>query len=189
MHRFSNQDHQFLEPTVSFFTLSLSFSIFSLNLELRIGYSHLLSTKASLANFRAMYDIPRYVDIGYCHEGDITLQWRSGSNVVFFPLMAILEGGVRFPMDPLILSTLRFYGLCPNQFPPNFYQVVSCVSKLYRIYGLQLNHHDINFMYSLCGNIRSDYYLKVRDVWVQLISCLLDSNRNSAGEYVQVSGN
>ena len=44
-------------------------------------------------------------------------------------------------------------------------------------------------MYSLCGNIRSDYYLKVRDVWVQLISCLPDSNRNSAGEYVQVSGN
>ena len=83
--------------------------------------------------------------------------------------MTILEGGVRFLVDPLILSTLRFYGLCPNQFPPNFYQVVSCVSKLYRIYGLQLNHHDIKFMYSLCGNIIFEYYLKVRDVRVRLI--------------------
>ena len=44
-------------------------------------------------------------------------------------------------------------------------------------------------MYNLCGNLKSNYYLKVRDVRVQLISCLLDSNRNSAGEYIRVSGN
>ena len=44
-------------------------------------------------------------------------------------------------------------------------------------------------MYSLCGNIKSDYYLKVRDVQVWLISCLLDSNRNLAGWFVQVSSN
>ena len=44
-------------------------------------------------------------------------------------------------------------------------------------------------MYSLCGNKRTNYYLKVRDVRVLLISCLPDSNRNSAGEYVRVSGN
>ena len=80
--------------------------------------------------------------------------------------MAILEGGVRFPVDPLILSTLMFYGLCPDQLPPNFYRVISCVNRLNQIYGLQLNYHDINFMYSLCGNTRSDYYLKVRDVQV-----------------------
>ena len=92
-------------------------------------------------------------------------------------------------MGPLIIGTLRFYGLCPNQLPLNFYQVVSCVSRLNQIYGLQLNHHDINFMYSLCGNIKSDYYFKVRDVRVRLISCLLDSNRNLVGEFVRVSGN
>ena len=103
--------------------------------------------------------------------------------------MAILGGGVRFPMDPLILRTPRFYGLSPDQLPPNFYQVVSCVSRLNQLYGLQLDHHDINFMYSLCGNIRIDYYLKVRDVRVWLISCPPDSNRNSVGEYIQVSGN
>ena len=103
--------------------------------------------------------------------------------------MAILEDGVRFPVDSLILGTRRFYGLCPDQILLNFYRVVSCVSRLNQIYGLQLNHHDINFMYSLCGNIRSDYYLKARDVWVWLISCLPDSNRNSMGEFVRVNGN
>ena len=101
--------------------------------------------------------------------------------------MSILEGGVRLPMDPLI--TIRFYGLCPDQLPPNFYRVVSCVSKLNQIFGLQLNHQDINFMYSPCENIRPDYYLKTRDMRVRLISCLPDSNRNSAGEFVWVNDN
>ena len=154
-----------------------------------MGFSHLLSTEASLANFREVFNIPRDVDVAYCHEGDIAFHRRSRSNIAFFPLMAILEGGVRFPVDPLLLSTLRFYGLCLDQLPPNFYQVVSCVSRLNRIYWLQLNHHDINFMYNLYGNLKSNYYLKVRDVRVQLISCLLDSNRNSAGEYIRVNGN
>ena len=43
-------------------------------------------------------------------------------------------------------------------------------------------------MYSLCGKNRSNYYLKVRDMRVRLISCLPDSNRNFAGEYVRVRG-
>ena len=79
-----------------------------------MGYSHLFSFEASLASFRVACDIPRDVDIAYCHEGDIDLHRRTGSNVVFFPLMAILKGGVRFPVDPLIIGTLRFYGLCPD---------------------------------------------------------------------------
>ena len=92
-------------------------------------------------------------------------------------------------MDPLIISTVRFYGLCPDQLPPNFYRVVSCVSRLNQRFGSELNHHEINFMYSLCENIRTNYYLKIRDMQVQLISCLPDSNKNSMGEFVRVSGN
>ena len=129
-----------------------------------MGFSHLLSSEASLANFRATYNVPGDVDIAYNHVGDINLHRRTSSNTVFFPPMAILEGGVRFPVDPLIISTLRFYGLCPDQLPLNFYRVVSCVSRLNQIFSLQLNHHDINFMYSLCGNIKTDYYLKTRDM-------------------------
>jgi len=49
-----------------------------------MGYSHLLVYEASLANFRRVYDVPRDVDIAYCHEGNIALQRRSNPNVVFF---------------------------------------------------------------------------------------------------------
>ena len=86
-----------------------------------MGYSHLLSSEASLASFRVAYNVPKDVDIAYCHKGDIDIQRCRGVNTMFFPLMAILNGGVRFPVDPLIISTLRFYGLCPNQLPLNFY--------------------------------------------------------------------
>ena len=101
-----------------------------------MGYSYLLSSEASLASFRAAYDIPGDVDIAYCHEGDIALLTHSNPNVAFFPLMPILEGGVRFPVDLLIIGTLRFYGLCLDQLLPNFYRVVSCVSRLNQIYEL-----------------------------------------------------
>ena len=154
-----------------------------------MGYSYLLSSEASLATFRPAYSVPEDVDIAYCHEGDIDIQRRPGVNTVFFPLMAILEGGIRFPVDPLVIGTLRFYGLCPNQLLLNFYRIVSCVSRLNQLFGLQLNYHNINFMYSLCGNINSDYYLKTRDMRLRLISCLSDSNRNLVGEFVRMNSN
>ena len=65
-----------------------------------MGYFHLLSSEASLATFRAAYDVPEDVDIAYCHQGDIEIQRRGGVNTVFFPLMAILKGGIRFLVDP-----------------------------------------------------------------------------------------
>ena len=152
-----------------------------------MGYAFLLNNEASLATFRQRFDIPNDVEVAYCHESEIAL--HRGANIAFFPLMALLEGGVNFPVDLLLLNTLRYYGLCPDHLPPNFYRVVSCVSRLNQMFGLQLDHHDINHMYSLCGNKRTNYYLKVRDMRVQLISCLPDSNRNSAGEFVRVRSN
>ena len=148
-----------------------------------MGYAYLLNIEASLATFRQNYSVPNDMEVAYCHESEIVL--HRGAGTAFFPLMFILEGGVRFPIDPLLLNTLSYYGLSPDQLPPNFYRVVS---RLKQTFGLQLDQHDINHMYNLCGKMRSNYYLKVRDMRVRLISCLPDSNRNSAGEYVRVCG-
>ena len=73
-----------------------------------------------MASFRVAYNVPGDVDIAYCHEGDIDLHRCTGSNMVFFPLMAILKGGVRFPIDLLIIGSLRFYNLCSDQLSPIF---------------------------------------------------------------------
>ena len=152
-----------------------------------MGYSYLLEAPTALATFGQKFDIPGDVEVAYCHESKISL--HRGHGTAFFPLMAVLEGGVRFLVDSLLTNTLRYYGLCPDQLPPNFYRVVSYVSRLNHTFDLQFDHHDIKHMYSLCGNKTSNYYLKTRDNRVRLISCLPDSNRNSAGEFVRVRGN
>ena len=86
-----------------------------------MGFAHLLNAGASLAMFGQTFSIPEDVNVAYCHESEITLYRCSGSSTTFFPLMAILEGGVRFPVIPLLLNTFRFYGLSLEQLPPNFY--------------------------------------------------------------------
>ena len=53
-----------------------------------MGYAFLLNTAASLATFRQKFDIPDGVE----------------SN---FALVDLLKGGVRFPVDLLLLNTLR----------------------------------------------------------------------------------
>ena len=77
-----------------------------------MGYSYLLESPDALATFRSTFSIPDDVDVAYCHESHIAL--HRGFGTAFFPLMAILEGGVRFPVDPLLTDTLRYYGLCPD---------------------------------------------------------------------------
>ena len=99
-----------------------------------MGYAYLLNIEASLVTFRQDYSVPDDVEVAYCHESEIIL--HRGANTAFFPLMSILEGGVRFPIDPLLLDTLRYYGLSPDQLHLNFYRVVSCVSRLNHTFGL-----------------------------------------------------
>jgi len=64
-----------------------------------MGFAHLLNTEASLATFRQTFNILMDVNVAYCHESEMAL--HRGSNTAFFPLMEIIEGGVRFPVDPL----------------------------------------------------------------------------------------
>ena len=85
-----------------------------------MGYSHLLALGATLANFREAYGVLGDVNITYCHEGDIALERGFGPNVAFFPLMAILEGGVRFPVTLLLYVPLGFTACAPTNSHPIF---------------------------------------------------------------------
>ena len=109
--------------------------------------------------------------------------------VIFILLMAIIDRGVRFPLDPPLLSTLRFYGLSPDQCHPNFYRIINCVSQLNMLFNLRLTQYDINLLYSYCSSLGKGYYFKVRNNRVRLISYLPDSNKNSQGGVIKVGGN
>ena len=116
-----------------------------------MGFAHLVNTTTATEAFKAKYNIPRGILIKYCLEGNIKDQ--RVLRVIFIPLMAVLEVGVRFPLEPLLLGTLRFYSLSPDQCLPNFYRVVDCVSQFNRLYKLKLTHDDINFLYRCNGSL------------------------------------
>lgn len=59
-----------------------------------MSFAHLFKTEATLATFRARFNVSLDVDIEYYHEGSIENDRRP--NVMFFPLMAILERGLDF---------------------------------------------------------------------------------------------
>ena len=124
-----------------------------------MGFAYLLRTLAAPIVFRDRFNIPQDIKVEFCPEGNI--ENDKLPQVVFFPLMLILEGGVRFLVNPILLKTLSFYGLSPDQCLPNFYRVVNSVIHLNNLYGLELNHHNINFMYSIRGSIKIGHYLKI----------------------------
>ena len=152
-----------------------------------MGFSYLLKTNEDVESFKGRFNVPRDINISYCHEREIEDQ--SLTHIVFFPLMSILGGGVRFPINPLLLRTFSLYGLSPDQCLPNFYRDVNCVGRLNQLYGLSLTHYDNNFLYAIQGSLKNGYYLQTRNTMVKLISCLPDSNRNSMGEFVKMSEN
>ena len=143
-----------------------------------MGFAHLLGSYAAVAAFKTRFNIPQDVDIEFCPKENIENDRHA--RVIFFPLLAIIEGSVRILVDPLLLRTLSFYGLGPDQCLLNFYKVVNSVRHLNQLYSLGLNHYGINFLYNIYGSLKNGYYLKIRDPVVRLISCLPDSNRNSA---------
>ena len=67
-----------------------------------MGFPYLLNITVNVAAFKTRFNIPHDVKIAYCHEGDREEQRLP--QVVFFPLMSILEGGVRFSIDPSYLG-------------------------------------------------------------------------------------
>ena len=93
-----------------------------------MGFAYLLNARAPLAAFRQSFSVPDDVEIAYYHESEIAL--HRGAGTTFFPLMSVLEGGVRFPIDLLLLNAVRYYGLSPDQLPSNFYRVVSYMGRL-----------------------------------------------------------
>ena len=134
-----------------------------------MGFSYFLKTSEDVESFKVRFNVPCDINISYCHEGEI--QDQKLPHIVFFPFMSILEGGVRFPIDPLLLKTLSFYGLNPDQCLPNFYRDVNYVGRLNRLYGLNLTHYDNNFLYAIQGSLKNEYYLQTRNTMIKFISC------------------
>ena len=103
---------------------------------------------ANIDRFREHFHIPADVGIELLPK-DAKPEDLDAADGVVFPLIAIPEGGLRFPLSPLFREAMSFWGLCPYQFIGNFYRVVSGVEVLNRLLGLRLGFSAIRHCYML----------------------------------------
>ena len=54
--------------------------------------------------------------------------------------------------------------------------------------GVNLTHHDVNWVYSFQNNKEAWYYLKTRVLAVRLISCLPETNKGMNEDFLIVLG-
>uniref|UniRef100_A0A2N9FJI8 Uncharacterized protein n=1 Tax=Fagus sylvatica TaxID=28930 RepID=A0A2N9FJI8_FAGSY len=148
--------------------------------------SRFVNTPEAMAVFRQVYEIPDDVGLKYVHWSDALVP---ASGDLLLPVVAIVEGGIRFPLDPLMADFLSHLRLSPSQVNPNVFRIVMGTAVLNRRLGLELGIHDILRTYILHHNTKTDAYsLRPRDVDFTLVNGLPDTNRGFDEDYLIVSG-
>uniref|UniRef100_A0A2N9FTD1 Uncharacterized protein n=1 Tax=Fagus sylvatica TaxID=28930 RepID=A0A2N9FTD1_FAGSY len=148
--------------------------------------SRFMNTPEAMAVFRHVYEIPKDVRLRYVHWSD-ALNPPTGDLLI--PVVAIVEGGIRFPMDPLLADFLNYFRLSPSQVNSNVFRIVMGTVELNRRLGLELSIHDIVRTYVLHHNTRTEaYLLRPRDVNFTLVNGLPDTNRGFDENFLIMSG-
>uniref|UniRef100_A0A2N9GU50 Uncharacterized protein n=1 Tax=Fagus sylvatica TaxID=28930 RepID=A0A2N9GU50_FAGSY len=134
-----------------------------------------VNTSEAMAVFRHVYEIPNDVGLKYVHWSDALIP---ATGNLLIPVVAIVEGGVCFPMDPLVADFLDHLRLSPSQVNPNVFRIVMGTVELNKRLGLDLGIHDILRTYILHHSSKTEAYsLCPRDIDFTLVNGLLDTNR------------
>ena len=148
--------------------------------------SRYVNMPEAMAVFRHLYEIPNNVGLRYVHWSD-ALPPSSGELLI--PVVAVVEGGVRFPIDPLLADFLSYFSLSPTQVNPNIFRIVMGTIELNRRLGLELSTYDIVWTYILHRNSKTESYsLRPRDINYTLVNRLPDTNRGFDDDYLVVTG-
>ena len=86
-----------------------------------------VSTLDKLNEFRVEYNIPNdvYLRLGPSLDRSETPVFDQNTQEMPFALSSIIEGGIRFPLHPLIRECLSFWGLAPTQLNTNAWKVLT----------------------------------------------------------------
>ena len=102
-------------------------------------------------------------------------------------MIAFIEGEMRILMGTVTRDYLRAHRLVPTQCVQNMFRILGNVDALNERMGLNLTHHDINWIYNLHHLTRQGYHLKSRYAEVRLIQCLLESNKGLKKDFLILS--
>ena len=129
----------------------------------------LLNTLEEVSSFRNKYSIRSDVQVPAPRADD---SLDSGSqDETPFPTIAIVEGSVRFPLDPFSALFLSLTNLFLTQCSPNLYRIVVGVATLNRLLGTEFKVFDILSCYMLVplDSSKLIFYLKSRDSKILLM--------------------
>ena len=148
--------------------------------------SRYVNTPEAMAVFRHLYEIPNDVRLRYVHWFDV-LNPPTGDLLIL--VVAIVAGGIRFPMAPLLADFLSYFRLSPSQVNPNIFRIVMGTVELNRRLGPELSIHDIVRTYILHHNTKTDACsLRPRDVNFTLVNGLPNTNCGFDDDFLIVSG-
>uniref|UniRef100_A0A2N9ER21 Uncharacterized protein n=1 Tax=Fagus sylvatica TaxID=28930 RepID=A0A2N9ER21_FAGSY len=145
-----------------------------------------VNTPEAMEKFRRHYGVPDDVYLEYRFWED-AITGEPGDLII--PVVAIIEGGVRFPMDPLLADFLDYFRISPSQISPNIFRIVNGVAELNRRLGFNLTVHDIIATYFLRTTQHEAFSLRPRDISNTLVNSLPDTNKEMTDDFLLVRGN
>jgi hypothetical protein len=150
--------------------------------------ARLVNSEESMVRFRQLYHVPPSIHLAYCHTDNIpVVNWDE----ILLPIMAIVEGGVRFPLHPLLINFLQTVNASPSQVSVNLFKIIMDIVALNRLIGVNLTTREILYVYQyMCPGekSRTSCHLKARNVNRKLVNGLPDTNKGYDKDYLRVSG-
>ena len=88
-------------------------------------------SEGRISGFRRHFSIPDDVLLSLVTDSTLDMEMED-PNTIVFPLLSIAEGGVRFPLHPLLRAVLRHWSLILSQPNVNFFRIITWVIELNR---------------------------------------------------------
>jgi hypothetical protein len=150
--------------------------------------ARLVNSEASMTRFRELYRVPSSIRLAYCNLDDLPV---INKDEILLPIMAVVEGGVRFPLHPLLVNFLLIVNATPSQVSLNLFRIIMGVVALNRILGVNLRVGEIFQVYQyVCPGeeSRTLCHLKAKNIHNKLVNGLPDTNKGYDKDYLRVSG-